>query len=70
MKYVTQVTILMIFMSHDTLSEKLEETTNADSSSNCNFAEEISKLRNELVGNFHDLRDEIMEVKLVIIKNL
>ena len=32
-----------------------EVTTNGDTSTNCNFAEEISKLRIDLVGNFHDL---------------
>ena len=32
------------------------ETTSTGTSTNCNFAEEISKLWNNLVGNFHDLR--------------
>ena len=41
----------------------LEETTNTDASTNCNFAEEISKLWNDLVGNFNDLRDEIITMK-------
>lgn len=43
---------------------------NAGTTLNCNFGEEISKLCNELVGNFHDLSNEIMEVKLVNIKKL
>ena len=43
-------------------------TTNTDTSSNCNFAEEISKLCNDLLGNFQDLRDEIINVKNIIIK--
>ena len=43
-------------------------TTNTDTSSNCNFAEEISKLCNDLLGNFHDLLDEIINVKNIIIK--
>ena len=55
---------------YPTRSRKLEETTNTDTSTNCNFAEEISKLRNNLVGNFHDLRDEIINMKNIIINKL
>ena len=47
-----------------------EETTNTDTSTNYSFAEEISKLRNYLVGNFHNLRDEIINMKNIIIKKL
>ena len=55
---------------YPTRSKTLEENTNTDTSTNCNFAEEISKLRNNFVGNFHDLRDEIINMKNVIIKKL
>ena len=58
-----------------TYSETSEETSNTDTSTSCNFAEEISKeqteqFRNNLVGNFHDLMDEIMNMKSIIIKKL
>ena len=53
---------------YPTSSRTSEETTNIDTSTNCNFAEDISKLRNDLVGNVHDLRDEIINVKNIIIK--
>ena len=43
-------------LGYPTRSRTSEETTNTDTSTNCNFAEEILKLRNDLVGNFHDLR--------------
>ena len=49
-------------------SKTSEETTNTDTSSNCHFADEISKLRNDLVGNFHDLLYEILNVKNIIAK--
>ena len=60
------------FQSHGypTRSRTSEETTNTDTSTNCNFAEEISKLRIDLVGNFHDLRDEFINMKNIIIKKL
>ena len=45
-----------------------EETTNTDTSTNCNFAEEIQKLRIDLVGNFYDLRDEFTNMKNIIRK--
>lgn len=49
----------------------MEETTNVDTSnSNCNFPEEISKSCNNFVGNFHDLRDEIVGVNRIIIKKI
>ena len=51
-------------------SRTSEETTNTDTSTNCSFAEEISKLRNDLVGNFHNLRDEIINMKNIIIKKI
>ena len=51
-------------------SKTSEETTNTDTSTNWNFAGEISKLRNSLVGNFHDLRDKIVNMKNTIIKKL
>ena len=51
-------------------SKTSEETTNTDTSTNWNFAGEISKLRNSLVGNFHDLRDKIINMKNTIIKKL
>ena len=47
-----------------------EENTITDTSTTCNFAEKISKLRNNLVGNFHDLRNEIISMKNIIIKKL
>ena len=47
---------------YPTRGKMSEETTDTDTSSNCNFAVEISKLCNELVGNFHDLRNEIFSV--------
>ena len=53
-----------------TLRKTFEETTNTDTSSSCNFAEEISKLRNDLVGIFHDARDEIINFKNIVIKKL
>ena len=36
---------------YPTLSKTMEETTNTDTSTNCNFDEEMSKLCNNLVGN-------------------
>ena len=45
-----------------------EETTNTDASTNWNFTEEISKLRNDLVGNVYDLRDEVIKMKNIIKK--
>ena len=55
---------------YPTRSKTLEEATNTDTSTNCNFAEEISKLRNNVVGNFHDLRNEIINMKNIIIKKI
>ena len=55
---------------YPTRSRTSEETTNTDTSTNCNFAEEISKLWIDLVGNFHDLRDEFINMKNIIIKKL
>ena len=55
---------------YPTRSRTSEETTNTDTSTNCNFAEEISKLRIDLVGNFHDLRDELINMKNIVIKKL
>ena len=55
---------------YPTRSRTSEETTNTDTSTKCNFAEEISKLRIDLVGNFHDLRDEFINMKNIIIKKL
>ena len=43
---------------------------NTDISSNFNFTEAISKLCNDLVRNFHKLRDEFINVKNMIIKKL
>ena len=59
-----------MYQSHGylTRSRTSEETTNTDTSTNCNFAEEISKLRTDLVGNFHDLRDEFINIKNIIKK--
>ena len=56
-------------LGYPTRSRTSEETTNTDTSTNCNFAEEISKLRNDLVGNFHDLRHEIINTKTLLSKN-
>ena len=53
---------------YPTRSKTSEETTNTNT--NCNFVQEISKLRNDLAGNFHDLRDEIINMKNIIIKKL
>ena len=58
------------FHGYATRSRTLEEATNTDTSTNWNFAEEISKLRNDLAGNFYDLRDEIVNMKNIIIKKL
>ena len=55
---------------YPTRSRTSEETTNTDTSTNCNFAEEISKLRIDLVGNFHDLRDEFINMKNIFTKKL
>ena len=55
---------------YSTRSRTLEETTNKDTSTNWNFAEEISKLRNDLVGNFDDLRDEVISMENNITKTL
>ena len=55
---------------YPTRSRTYEETINADTSTNCNFTEEISKLRIDLVGNFHDLWDEFINIKNTIIKKL
>ena len=55
---------------YPTRNRTSEETANTDTSTNCNFAEEISKLRIDLVGNFHDLRDEFINMKNIFIKKL
>ena len=55
---------------YPTRSRTSEKTANTDTSTNCNFAEEISKLRIDLVGNFHDLWDEFINIKNAIIKKL
>ena len=55
---------------YPTRSRTSEEATNTDTSTNWNFAEEISKLRNDLVGNSYNLRDEIINMKNIIIKKL
>ena len=55
---------------YPTRSRTSEETTNTDTSTSCNFAEEIPKLRIDLVGNFHDLQDELINMKNIIIKKL
>ena len=51
-----------------TLSKTFEKTKNTDTSSSCYFAEKTSKLRNDLVEIFHDLRDEIINFKNMIKK--
>ena len=53
---------------YPTCSRTSKETTNTDTSTSCNFAEEISKLLIDLVGNFNDLRDEFINTKNIIIK--
>ena len=53
---------------YPTRSRTSEETTNTDTSTNCNFAEEISKLWIDLVENFHDLWDEFINMKNIIKK--
>ena len=53
---------------YSTRSRTSEETTNTDTSTNWNFAEGISKLRNDLVGNFDDLRDEVINMENIIKK--
>ena len=53
---------------YSTRSRTSKVTTNTDTSTNCNFAEEISKLRIDLVGNFRDLRDEFINMENIIIK--
>ena len=55
---------------YPTRSKTSEQTTNTDTSANYNFAEEISKLRNDLIGNFHYLQDEIINMKNIFIKKL
>ena len=55
---------------YPTRSRTSEETTNTGTSTSCNFAEEIPKLRIDLVGNFYDLRDELINMKNIIIKKL
>ena len=55
---------------YPTCSRTSEETTNTDTSTNWNFAEEISKLRNDLVENFDDLWDEVINMENIIIKKL
>ena len=55
---------------YSTRSRTSEETTNTDTSTNWNFADGISKLRNDLVGNFDDLRDEVINMENIIIKKL
>ena len=55
---------------YPTRSKTSEGTTNTDTNTNCSFAEETSKLRNDLVGNFYDLRDEIVNMKNIVIKNV
>ena len=51
-------------------SKTSEETTNTDTSTNWNFAGEMSRLQNNLVGNFRDLRDKIINMKNTIFKKL
>ena len=51
-------------------SKTSEETTNTDTSTNWNFAGEMSRLQNNLVGNCRDLRDKIINMKNTIIKKL
>ena len=55
---------------YPTGSNMSEETTNTDTSTNCNLAEEISKLWKDLVANFNDLQDEIINMKNNVIKKL
>ena len=55
---------------YPTGSKMLEETTNTDTSNNCNLAEEIWKLWKDLVANFNDLLDEIINMKNNVIKKL
>ena len=49
---------------------KRRKRPQTDNNTNCSFAEEISKLRNDLVGNFYDLRDEIINMKNIVIKKV
>ena len=51
-------------------SKTSEETTNTDTSTNWNFAGEMSRLQHNLVGNFRDLRDKIINMKNTVIKKL
>ena len=55
---------------YPTRSRTSEETTNTGTSTSCNFTELISKLRIDLVVNFHDLRDEFINMKNIMIKKL
>ena len=56
------------FHGYPTRSTMSEDSTNTNTSTNCNFAEDISKLRINLVGNFHDLQDEFINMKNIIKK--
>ena len=56
---------------YPTRSRTSEEATNTDTSTNWNFTEVISKLRNDLVGNFltYGMKSSI-NMKNIIIKKL
>ena len=56
------------FHGYPTRSTTSKDSTNTNTSPNCNFAEDISKLRINLVGNFHDLQDEFIIMKNIIKK--
>lgn len=51
------------FHGYPTRSKISEKTKNVNTCPSCNFAEEISKLCYNLVRNFHDFQDEIIDFK-------
>lgn len=53
---------------YPTCNKTSEGTRNTDTSTNCNFAEQISKPRNDLVRNFNDLRGGTINMKNIFKK--
>ena len=58
------------FHGYPTRSKISEKTKNLNTCPSCNFVEEISKLCYDLVGNFHDFQDEIIDFKSCNKKNV
>ena len=68
-EYINKWQLFNISQLHGypTRSKPSERRTNSGTSSSCNFAEEVLKVHNDLVGKFYDLRNEIINVKYFIV---